>query len=61
MSPESREFDRGDNARMASDVDARHDFVILASFENRHAAEHMLGSLGRGFRKSTARGTRRLS
>jgi hypothetical protein len=25
--------------------------IVLASFENRHAAEHMLMSLGRGFRK----------
>ena len=36
---------------MASDVDATQDFVIFASFENRHAAEHMLVSLGRRFRK----------
>jgi hypothetical protein len=46
---------------MASEGDARHDFVILASFENRRAAEHMLASLGRDFARSTARGTRRLS
>jgi len=30
--------------------------VVLASFENRHAAEHMLLSLGRGFRKKARRG-----
>lgn len=41
---------------MASDVDATHDFVVLASFENRHAAEHMLASLGRGFRKKHRKG-----
>jgi uncharacterized membrane protein len=41
---------------MASEVDARQDFVILASFENRHAAEHMLASLGRGFRKKHRKG-----
>jgi hypothetical protein len=41
---------------MASEGDARHDFVILASFENRRAAEHMLASLGRGFRKKHRKG-----
>jgi hypothetical protein len=30
--------------------------VVLASFENRHAAEHMLLSLGRGFRKKAREG-----
>jgi hypothetical protein len=30
---------------------AGQEWVVLASFENRHAAEHMLLSLGRGFRK----------
>jgi hypothetical protein len=30
--------------------------VVLASFENRHAAEHMLWSLGRGFRKKAFKG-----
>jgi hypothetical protein len=30
---------------------ASHASVVLASFENRHAAEHALASLGRGFRK----------
>ena len=32
--------------------------VVLASFQNRHAAEHMLLSLGRGFRKTRARAAR---
>jgi hypothetical protein len=32
---------------MASEVDASRDSVILASFENRHYAEHALASLGR--------------
>ena len=41
---------------MASEVDAAQDFVILASFGNRHAAEHMLASLGRGFRKKRRKG-----
>jgi hypothetical protein len=30
--------------------------IVLASFENRHAAEHMLMSLGRGFRKNAREG-----
>ena len=30
--------------------------MILASFENRHSAEHMLASLGRGFRKKHRKG-----
>ena len=54
--PRVGNFDRGDNARMASQVDATQDFVILASFENRNAAEHMLASLGRGFRKQHRKG-----
>jgi hypothetical protein len=41
---------------MASEVDAAQDFVIFASCENRHAAEHMLASLGRGFRKNHRKG-----
>jgi hypothetical protein len=45
-----------DDARMASDVDAAQDSVILASFENRHAGEHMLVSLRRGFRKEARKG-----
>jgi hypothetical protein len=32
------------------------EWVALASFENRHAAEHMLLSLGRGFRKKAGKG-----
>jgi hypothetical protein len=35
---------------------AGQDWVVLASFENRHAAEHMLLSLGRGFRKKARKG-----
>jgi hypothetical protein len=31
--------------------------VVLASFENRHAAEHMLLSLGRRFQKKARRGS----
>jgi len=45
---------------MASEGDAvegaAKESVILASFENRHAAEHMLLSLGRGFRKEARKG-----
>jgi hypothetical protein len=41
---------------MASDVDDAQDCVILASFENRHAAEHMLASLRRGFRTKARKG-----
>jgi hypothetical protein len=41
---------------MASSVDGAQDCVILASFENRHAAEHMLVSLRRGFRKEARKG-----
>jgi hypothetical protein len=40
---------------MPSEV-ASQDFVILASFENRRAAEHMLASLGRGFREKHRKG-----
>jgi hypothetical protein len=35
---------------------AAHESVILASFESRHAAEHMLVSLRRGFRKEARKG-----
>jgi hypothetical protein len=45
---------------MASSIDGAQESVILASFENRHAAEHMLASLGGVSARSTARGTRRL-
>jgi hypothetical protein len=45
---------------MASEGDAAQataqERVVLASFENRHAAEHMLLSLGPGFRKKARRG-----
>jgi hypothetical protein len=41
---------------MASDVDGTQDSVILASFENRRAAEHMLASLRQGFRKKHRKG-----
>jgi hypothetical protein len=44
---------------MASEGDAAdgtaQESVVLASFENRHAAEHMLFSLGRGFRNKSRR------
>jgi hypothetical protein len=33
-----------------------HKSVVLASFENRHDAEHTLASLGRGFRKEARKG-----
>jgi hypothetical protein len=41
---------------MASEVDASRDSVILASFENRHAAERMLASFGHEFRKKVRAG-----
>ncbi len=45
---------------MTSECDAAEgagqESVVLASFENRHAAEHMLLSLGRGFRKKARKG-----
>ncbi len=41
---------------MAPDVDGAQDCVILASFENRHAAEHMLASLRRGLRTKARKG-----
>jgi hypothetical protein len=45
---------------MASEGDAAEgagqESIVLASFENRHAAEHMLLSLGRGFRKKARKG-----
>jgi hypothetical protein len=41
---------------MASSIDGAQESVILASFENRHAAEHMLASLGRGFREKHRKG-----
>ena len=41
---------------MASEVDAAQDWVILAGFQNGRAAEHMVASLGRGFRQKHRRG-----
>jgi hypothetical protein len=41
---------------MASEADSPRDSVILASFENRRAAEHMLMSLRRPFRKEHREG-----
>ena len=41
---------------MAPAVDPAQESIVLASFENRHAAEHMLASLGRGFRKKARKG-----
>jgi hypothetical protein len=42
---------------MPSQGDAAQESVVLASFENRHAAEQMLMSLGRGFRKKARNGS----
>ena len=42
--------------KMATDTDPTQQSIILASFENRRAAEHMLASLGRGFRKQARTG-----
>ncbi len=41
---------------MASNVDGAQDCVILASFESRRAAEHMLASLRRRFRTKARKG-----
>jgi len=41
---------------MASEVDAAQDWVILAGFQNGRAAEHMVASLGRGFRQKHRKG-----
>lgn len=41
---------------MASAVDAAQDWVILAGFQNGRAAEHMVASLGRGFRQKHRKG-----
>jgi hypothetical protein len=41
---------------MASETDAPPAWVILASFENRRAAEHLFVSLRRGFRKKARKG-----
>lgn len=36
---------------MAPEVDPAQESIVLASFENHHAAEQMVAALGRGFRK----------
>jgi hypothetical protein len=41
---------------MAPEVDPAQASVVLASFENRRGAEHMLASLGRGFRRKARHG-----
>jgi len=41
---------------MAPEVDPAEESVVLASFESGHSAEHMLASLGRGFRKKARKG-----
>ena len=45
---------------MASEPDpaasSEQEWVVIASFPNRHAAEHMLASLGRGFRRNANKG-----
>jgi hypothetical protein len=41
---------------MAHEVDTAEEFVVLASFESRHAAERMLASLGRELRRQTRKG-----
>jgi hypothetical protein len=45
-----------DAVPMASEADGEQDWVLLASFENRRAAERMVASLGRGFRKVHRKG-----
>jgi uncharacterized membrane protein len=41
---------------MASEVDAAQDWVILAGFQNARSAEHLVASLGRGFRQKHRKG-----
>ena len=41
---------------MAREVDPAQESIVIARFANRHAAEHMLASLGRGFRKKHRKG-----
>jgi hypothetical protein len=41
---------------MPREVDPAQESIALARFESRHAAEHMLASLGRGFRKKQRKG-----
>lgn len=49
-----------DDRSMTSEADpaARpgHDWVVIASFENRHAAEHVLASLGHELRRNARKG-----
>lgn len=45
-----------DPSHMAPEVDPAQESIVLASFESRHAAEQMLSSLGRGFRKQARKG-----
>lgn len=50
----------GHDARVASEPDANgaagEEAVVLASFASRRGAEHMVASLGRGFRKEHRKG-----
>ena len=41
---------------MTPEADPTQESIVLASFETRHAAEHMLASLGRGLRKKARKG-----
>ena len=41
---------------MAPEVDPAQESIVLATFENHHAAEQMVASLGRGFRKKARKG-----
>ena len=41
---------------MASEVDAAREWVVVAGFQNGRAAEHMVASLGRGFRQKHRKG-----
>ena len=41
---------------MGAEGDGEQEWVLLASFENRRAAERMVASLGRGFRKMHRKG-----
>jgi uncharacterized membrane protein len=41
---------------MASEADAAQDWVIVAGFQNDRGAEHMVASLGRGFRQKHRKG-----
>ena len=45
-----------DASHVASEVDPVQESIVLASFENRSAAEHMVSSLGSGFRKKARKG-----